>query len=53
MCACKMTVVNELRTRRFFLGINTEDDGYRLTPIGALGLRVKQAEVAREVRLVV
>ncbi len=48
-----MTIVNELGTRRFFLGIDTEDDGNRLTPIGALGLGVKQAEVAREMLLIV
>ena len=53
MCTSEMAVMHDSRALRFFVGIEAEDDGDGLAPVGALGLSIKQADITCQVPLVV
>jgi hypothetical protein len=52
-CTSEMAVMHNLRALGLFLGIESEDDGDCLAPVGALGLSIEQPDIACQVPLVV
>ena len=52
-CTSEMAVMHNLRAFGLFVGIEAEDDGDGLTPVGALGRSVEQPDIACQMSLVV
>lgn len=52
-CTSEMAVMHNLSAFGLFVGIEAEDDGDGLTPVGALGRGVEQPDIACQVSLVV
>ena len=53
VCAREMAVVDKLRTLRFLLRVKPEDHSDGFAPVGPLSLRVEQAEITRQMLLIV
>ena len=52
-CTSEMAVMHNLRALGLFVGIEAEDDGDGLAPVGALGRGIKQPDIACQMSFVV
>ena len=52
-CTSEMAVMHNLRALGLFVGIEAEDDGDGLAPVGTFGLSIEQPDIACQMSLVV